>query len=77
MHSEPVTSCAWLPDSTRFVSGSLEKNIYLWNTDGDVLHKWSGTRVMDLVVSNDGKTLYATSEKKIKIYSLIDYSELG
>lgn len=28
-HVEPVTSCVWLPASDRFVSGSLEKNMYI------------------------------------------------
>lgn len=43
-HTEAVTSCAWLPSGDKFVSGSLEKNIYLWSLTGDVLYKWAGFR---------------------------------
>ena len=74
-HLDAVTSCAWLPDNSGFVSGSLEKVIYLWNLDGVVVHKWSGIRVMDLAITKDGKTLIATSEKKIRLYNLEDKTE--
>ena len=29
-HEEPVTACAWLPDGKWFISGSQDKNTYLW-----------------------------------------------
>jgi WD40 repeat protein len=29
-HDEPVTACAWLPDGKWFISGSQDKNTYLW-----------------------------------------------
>ena len=75
-HTEAVTSCAWLPDSSSFVSGSLEKVIYLWNLQGEILHKWSGIRVMDLAVAGGGQTLIATSEKRIRVYDLDSKAEL-
>lgn len=74
-HVDAVTSCAWLPNCSGFVSGSLEKVIYLWNIDGTIIHKWAGIRVMDLSVTKDGKTLIATSEKKIRLYNLDDKTE--
>lgn len=75
-HVEAVTCCAWLPDGLRFVSGSLDKNIYMWNLDGDILHKWSGSRVTDLTVTPDATTLIAIChEKKMRLYQLHDKSE--
>jgi hypothetical protein len=74
-HVDAVTSCAWLPDCSGFVSGSLEKAIYLWNIDGTIIHKWAGIRVMDLAITKNGKTLIATSEKKIRLYNLDDKTE--
>ena len=76
-HTEAVTSCAWLPDGQMFVSGSLEKVIYLWSISGDILYKWSGMRVMDLAITNDGHSLIVTSEKKIRLYDLETKEETG
>ncbi|KAH6572515.1 hypothetical protein BASA62_003343 [Batrachochytrium salamandrivorans] len=76
-HTEPVTSCAWLPNGERFVSGSLDKNIYLWNLAGDVLCKWTGVRIMDLAISIDGHTLIASSNSTIRLYDLDLFHEIG
>ncbi|KAI8927649.1 WD40-repeat-containing domain protein [Entophlyctis helioformis] len=76
-HTESVMSCAWLPDGTRFVSGSIEKSIYLWSRDGDVLHRWSGVRVMELALSVDGTTLFACTEKRIRMYDIESKAEIG
>ena len=65
-----VTSCAWLPNSTEFISGSQDKHIYLWSITGEILHRWSGIRVHDLGLSSDGATLIAITEKKLVIYDL-------
>ena len=43
---------------------------------GEILHKWSGIRVMDLAITNNGKTLIASSEKKIRLYDLETKSEV-
>jgi WD40 repeat protein len=50
--------------------------MYQWNIDGSILHQWSGFRIMDVAISSDGKLLYACSDKKIKIFNLIDKSEI-
>ncbi|RUS16901.1 hypothetical protein BC937DRAFT_90666 [Endogone sp. FLAS-F59071] len=74
-HDDQVTSCAWLPDGEQFVSGDMVKNIYLWSTDGNVLHKWSGPRVTDLAINGEGTRMYAIcNEKKIWAYDLVDRS---
>ncbi|KAJ3299274.1 WD repeat-containing protein 26 [Borealophlyctis nickersoniae] len=56
---------------------SVDKHIYLWNLDGDVLHKWSGVRVMDLAVSKDGQFLIAISERKIRMFDLESKNEVA
>jgi len=78
-HTDAVTSCAWLPDGNRFVTGALDKSILLWGDKGaDVIHRWTGARVTDLVVSRDGQKMVAVChERKIRIYDLQDYSETG
>ncbi|KAJ3260835.1 hypothetical protein HK103_007398 [Boothiomyces macroporosus] len=76
-HADPVNCCAWLPCGTRFVSGSVEKSMYLWHVDGTVLHHWPGIRIMDIKITSDGQRLIVSSDKKIRIYSLIDYQEIS
>jgi WD repeat-containing protein 26 len=67
-HQESITSCAWLPDDKRFISSAGDKNIFLWNVDGELLHKWSGVRVTDLSIAGEGKMFIAISDKKIRIF---------
>lgn len=42
-----VSSCAWFPDSTRLVCGSSdpERGIVMWDTDGNEIKAWRGTRI--------------------------------
>ena len=71
-HTEPVTSCAWLPDNKHFVSGALDKNMFLQSIEGKPIHRWTGARVTDLVVTSDGAKLLAVSgETKIRVYDLL------
>ena len=39
-HRESVTCCAWLPDSKRFLSGSIDKTVLMTDTDGNELRRW-------------------------------------
>jgi WD40 repeat protein len=75
-HIDVVTCCAWLPNSCGFISGSVEKNLYQWNLDGTIAHQWSGLRTMDVAVSADGTRMIACSEKKIRIFDMIEKNEL-
>ncbi|KAI8805922.1 WD40-repeat-containing domain protein [Cladochytrium replicatum] len=75
-HTDAVMSVAWLPDGKRFVSGSHDMNLILWSVTGEILHKWSGSRITDLAVSADGMRVVAIIDKKIRTYSLTDKSEL-
>lgn len=42
-----VSSCAWFPDSKRFVCGSSdpEKGIYMWDCEGKEIKSWRGLRM--------------------------------
>eukprot|EP00735_Rhodelphis_limneticus_P012679 TRINITY_DN5999_c0_g1::TRINITY_DN5999_c0_g1_i1::g.9861::m.9861 TRINITY_DN5999_c0_g1::TRINITY_DN5999_c0_g1_i1::g.9861 ORF type:complete len:649 (+),score=76.14,sp/Q28D01/WDR26_XENTR/37.95/1e-119,WD40/PF00400.27/1.1e-09,WD40/PF00400.27/1.1e-09,WD40/PF00400.27/6.2e-07,WD40/PF00400.27/2.2e+02,WD40/PF00400.27/5e+03,WD40/PF00400.27/1.7,WD40/PF00400.27/1.4e-11,eIF2A/PF08662.6/0.015,eIF2A/PF08662.6/1.4e+02,CLTH/PF10607.4/0.017 TRINITY_DN5999_c0_g1_i1:3-1949(+) len=74
-HTDAVTTCAWLSDSRRFVSGGLDKNIFEWDIHGNLLRKWTGTRINDLAITNDDSKMLVVSDKKIRIYDLTAASE--
>ncbi|KAL0748499.1 hypothetical protein Bca101_030501 [Brassica carinata] len=71
-----VSSCAWFPDSTRLVCGSSdpERGIVMWDTDGNEIKAWRGTRipkVVDLAVTPDGESMITVfSDKEIRILNL-------
>ncbi|CAL9242094.1 unnamed protein product [Arabidopsis halleri] len=71
-----VSSCAWFPDSTRLVCGSSdpERGIVMWDTDGNEIKAWRGTRipkVVDLAVTPDGESMITVfSDKGIRILNL-------
>ncbi|XP_047260584.1 WD repeat-containing protein WDS homolog isoform X2 [Capsicum annuum] len=57
-----ISSCAWFPDSKRFVCGSSdpEKGIYMWDCEGNEIRSWKGMRmpkVLDLAITADGEKL--------------------
>jgi WD40 repeat protein len=77
-HTDSVTSCAWLPDSERFVSGSIDKYIYMWHLDGRCIKNWKGSRINDLAISRSGKWMVSISnEKKFQLYDLVKDAELA
>ncbi|WZZ13822.1 hypothetical protein YC2023_106911 [Brassica napus] len=71
-----VSSCAWFPDSSRLVCGSSdpERGIVMWDTDGNEIKAWRGTRipkVVDLAVTPDGESMITVfSDKEIRILNL-------
>ncbi|KAJ3303115.1 hypothetical protein HDV03_004194 [Kappamyces sp. JEL0829] len=74
-HADAVTSCVWHPSGHSFFSGSVEKNMYHWSLNGDILHHWPGVRIMDLAITSNGQTLIATTDKRIRFFDLSDSSE--
>ncbi|KZT26589.1 WD40 repeat-like protein [Neolentinus lepideus HHB14362 ss-1] len=54
-HTDTVTSLAWLPDGSGFISGGLDRKIILWDADGKRRDTWGTTsiRVTDLAVTPD------------------------
>ncbi|MCE2055782.1 hypothetical protein HAX54_043383 [Datura stramonium] len=71
-----VSSCAWFPDSKRFVCGSSdpEKGIYMWDSEGNEIQSWKGMRmpkVLDLAITPDGEKLIGIfSDKDIRILNV-------
>lgn len=76
-----VSSCAWFPNSTQFVCGSLdpEKGICMWDCDGNEIRAWRGMRmpkVVDLAVTPDGEYLISIfMDKEIRILHLATNTE--
>jgi WD40 repeat protein len=61
-HKEQVMACAWLPDSQRFLTGSVDKSILILDTAGRELHRLKRAKYMnDLAVSHNGTTLFIAS----------------
>jgi len=77
-HHESVTSLAWLPDNTHFVSAAdstRENIVYLMDIEGNEVHSWHGVRANDLTVTSDGKMLISIcQERKMKLFDLEDKS---
>lgn len=78
-HTDAVTSAAWFPNGQYFVTGSLDKCIYMVDVhSGDIEFRWNGARVTDLGITPDGHKMVAIChEKKIRIYSLATKDELA
>ena len=77
-HTDAVSSCAWLPDGQRFLSSGVDKQILLWSAaSAQVLHRWSGLRVTDLVVPPAGEIMITISDRRIRMYSLDTKEEVG
>ncbi|XP_073292331.1 WD repeat-containing protein WDS homolog isoform X2 [Primulina huaijiensis] len=76
-----VSSCAWFPDSKRFVCGSSDpkKGIYMWDCNGNEIKAWRGIRmpkVLDLAVTPDGENLISIfSDKEIRILNVATGAE--
>lgn len=70
--SEQVTSCAWMPDGSAFVSGGVDKRTCMWDMQGQILHKWEGNRVSDLCTvqaAGGGAVLVrACTDKQVLVY---------
>ncbi|CUS10601.1 unnamed protein product [Tuber aestivum] len=71
-HTDWVSSCAWAPDGQTFVTGSVDREMILWNLYGESIHRWTGARVYDLVVTADGTRLAAVcTQMKLHVYNFV------
>ncbi|KAH9066471.1 WD40 repeat-like protein [Lactarius vividus] len=63
-HTETVSALAWVPDGSGFISGSQDRKINLWGSDGKPRDSWGITaiRITDLAVTPDFTRLVAVGE---------------
>ncbi|TFY66673.1 hypothetical protein EVG20_g4410 [Dentipellis fragilis] len=63
-HTETVSALAWVPDGSGFISGSQDRKIILWGSDGKQRDSWgiTGIRITDLAVTPDFTRLVAVGE---------------
>jgi WD40 repeat protein len=61
---ETVSALAWVPDGSGFISGSQDRKINLWGSDGKQRDSWGITaiRIADLAVTPDFTRLVAVGE---------------
>ncbi|KAG6856377.1 hypothetical protein H0H87_005142 [Tephrocybe sp. NHM501043] len=69
IHKETVTALAWLPDSSGFISGGLDRNIVHWDVDGNMRDKWgeTGIRITDLAITPDFSRLVSVGIQHISV----------
>ncbi|MEC4814157.1 MAG: hypothetical protein SAK29_12910, partial [Scytonema sp. PMC 1069.18] len=72
-HSQNVYSITYSPDGKTLASGSMDRSIKLWSTDGRLLNTLTGHQnaVNSVIFSPDSKTLASGSDDKtIKLWSV-------
>lgn len=62
-----VQACAWLEDGT-FVAGLPEKELVHFSATGDEIFRWSGSRVLDLVVTQGH--IITLSKTNLSVFNL-------
>lgn len=70
--TEQVTSCAWMPDGSAFVSGGVDKRTCMWDLHGQIICKWEGNRVSDLCTvqprGRGASLVRACTDKQVLVY---------
>ena len=77
-HANVVSSLAFSPDGNLLVSGSWDRTVRVWNTRFvREVAALSGHRdwVLDVWTSTDGKSILSASQKAIRKWSAVDFSE--
>jgi len=66
---DSITTCAWFPDSKRYVCGGKMGQYYMVDvTTNQVVEQWEGVRVYGLHCLQDSKVLAADSRNRIRCY---------
>lgn len=63
-YDDPITSIAYTPDGSYFVTASIDKPLRVWDASGKSIGeiKGLGGRITNLIFSSDGKTLVGASD---------------
>jgi WD repeat-containing protein 26 len=70
-HNDIVGACAWVNDGSRFITGSPDKKMIMWDINGDVVHRWTGIRPLNMAITPDGnKLVVLCSDDIIHVYNL-------
>lgn len=70
-HNDIVGACAWVNDGSRFITGSPDKKMIMWDINGEVVHRWTGIRPLNMAITPDGtKLVVLCSDDIIHVYNL-------
>eukprot|EP01116_Phalansterium_solitarium_P022381 TRINITY_DN7370_c0_g1_i2.p1 TRINITY_DN7370_c0_g1~~TRINITY_DN7370_c0_g1_i2.p1 ORF type:complete len:447 (-),score=136.27 TRINITY_DN7370_c0_g1_i2:125-1465(-) len=75
-HSDSPTAVAWMPDGQRFVTGGIDKHVYMMDLSGNELQQWSGPRVNDIVVSTDGRLMIVICQVRL-LFAKLGYEQVS
>jgi len=74
-----MTTAAWDPDGSSFVTGSLDRSeqLCLWTLEGRRLYNWpTDQRIQDCAISPDGQRLVTiSSDFQITVYNFLTREE--
>ncbi|EIE21969.1 WD40 repeat-like protein [Coccomyxa subellipsoidea C-169] len=71
-----VSSCAWQPDSKRFVVGTADRIMYTYDVEGQLLRRVKLLRINDLALTRDGTVMVTVNQEKIiKVQRVSDNRE--
>ncbi|CAO3612600.1 unnamed protein product [Cunninghamella blakesleeana] len=70
-HNDQVSSCAWLQDNKHLISGSFDKSLILWNSDGELIQQWNELRIVDMSLNLAGNRLVVMGyDQNIIVYDV-------
>ena len=71
-HARPVTAIACCPDGQLVASGSLDCDIKLWSSEGELKDTLQGHdgHILGLALSTDGSLLASADDKTVRIWNL-------
>ncbi|XP_017490651.1 PREDICTED: WD repeat-containing protein 26-like, partial [Rhagoletis zephyria] len=73
---DSLTTCAWHPDSQRFVAAGTRGHFYQIDLEGNIVDNWEGVRVQCLAYKKDGRVvLAADTHYRIRGYNFEEVND--